>query len=148
MSAPVRVTTAEIRRVLDTPRGSRFSHTRTGTRSTAPVPPTREQLMLAQMADNPRVQYRLKHGQIPYWVKVAAQQRAEHERAARQQQEEPPRVPRPRPAPDDGPRPQPPPLPRRPRSHRKPRRAPWRLVTYTLAATAGALAHHLATFLL
>ncbi|MGW5877249.1 hypothetical protein ACWFMI_11970 [Nocardiopsis terrae] len=153
MNAPARATTDEIRRVLDTPRGSRFSHTRTGTR-----PPTRQQRLLGQMADNPRVAYRQAHGELPHWMKVAARQRTEHERTARQPSEEPPRIPRPRPAPDDGPRPKPPlpPLPRRPRprphrphSHRKPRsRSGWRLVAYALAAATGALAHHLATALL
>ncbi len=76
-----------------------------------------------------------------------------------------PAVPRPRPAPDDGPlqprpqHPERPPLPRRrsqrPHSHRRARRLGWTrtgparlLVAYTLATSAGALAHHLATVLL
>ncbi len=62
--------------------------------------------------------------------------------------QEPNPVPRPRSASDDRPRPQPPPLPRRPHSHRKPRRTPWRLITYALTAIAGALTHHLSTLVL
>lgn len=132
MTAPIQVNPG-VRQVLTAPRGHRFTRTRTDSR-----PPTREQVLLAQMAGNPRVQHRLQHGELPHWMKVAAQQRTR--RAT-------PTVPRPRPAPDDGPRPQPPPLPRRPRSHRKPRRTPWRLIGYTLATTAGALAHYLVTTL-
>ncbi|WP_156366021.1 hypothetical protein [Nocardiopsis sp. NRRL B-16309] len=150
MSAPNHPTTAEIRRVLDAPRGSRFSHT--------PSPAqTREQRLLGQMAGNPRVAHRQAHGVLPAWMEVAERRRIDRDRArGTSQHQEIPRVPRPRPVPDDGPpppKPERPPLPRRPRPrphrHRKPRcRIGRRLAAYAVAAVAGALAHHLATTLL
>ncbi|WP_306369515.1 hypothetical protein [Nocardiopsis sp. CC223A] len=152
-----------VRAVLGAPRGRRFS------RPGAPLPPTWEQLLLAQMPDNPRVAYRQARGQIPPWMDAHLARLTEDgtPRPARRREPAPapehaptPRVPRPRPAPDDGPtrprpRPEPPPLPRRrpgrPHSHRRPRkhgRTAWRLTAYTLAALVGALAHHLAAPLL
>lgn len=148
--------------MLGAPRGRRFS------RPGVPTPGIREQRLLAQMPDNPRVAYRQRHGQTPPWMDTHAARLTESDtpRPARRREPAPaperippPRVPRPRPAPDDGPgrsspRREPPPLPRRtrrPRSHRKPchrRRTAWRLAAYTLAALAGALAHHLAAALL
>ncbi|MDT0329204.1 hypothetical protein [Nocardiopsis lambiniae] len=155
-----------VRAVLGAPRGRRFS--RPGT-PTLPALSTREQRLLAQMPDNPRVAYRQARGQTPPWMNLHSARITGDDapRPARRREPAPvpgrvpaPRVPRPRPAPDDGParpRPhrEPPPLPRcrpgRPRSHRKPRkpgRIAWRLTAYTLAALAGALAHHLAAPLL
>ncbi|WP_370012868.1 hypothetical protein UIS43_07285 [Nocardiopsis sp. LDBS0036] len=161
-----------VRAVLDAPRGRRFS------KPSYPTPLTREQRLLAQMKDNPRVAYRQAHGVLPEWMHVHAarlDERAsrttegpeERPRRPATQPERPPEpvVPRPRPAPDDGPFPprrERPPLPRRPRrphSHRKPRRwfsasrpgrpGPARLLAaYTLASSFGALAHHLGTVLL
>ncbi|MFL1431614.1 MULTISPECIES: hypothetical protein [unclassified Nocardiopsis] len=156
---------SEVRAVLGAPRGRRFS------RPGAPAFPasrTREQRLLAQMPDNPRIAYRQRHGQTPPWMEAHAARLtqgdtprpARREPAPAPDRTPPPRVPRPRPAPDDGPvrprpRPEPPPLPRRrpgrPHSHRKPRHhrcTAWRLTAYTLAALAGALAHHLAAPLL
>ncbi|MFL1381499.1 hypothetical protein ACJOT4_29450, partial [Nocardiopsis sp. frass4] len=151
---------SEVRAVLGAPRGHRFS------RPAAPALSTREQRLLAQMPDNPRIAYRQVHGQTPPWMEAHAARLTQGDtpRPARRREPAPApaperaparRVPRPRPDPDDGPvhprpRPEPPPLPRRPRrphSHRKPRhhrRTAWRLTAYTLAALAGALAHHLA----
>ncbi|MGW5876858.1 hypothetical protein ACWFMI_09965 [Nocardiopsis terrae] len=154
--------TPGVRRVLDSPHGRRFG--RPGERLAAPQAtqrpdrqPSREELMLAQMRGNPRVEHRLRHGDLPDWMHVA-----QHRKASRP---EPapvvPPVPRPRPAPDDGPapgrspstppRPSRPPLPRRPRrpaSHRKPRRRTgWILTGYTLSAALGALAHNLSGLL-
>jgi hypothetical protein len=136
-------TTERIQRVFDAPRGQRF------TRPAYTAPLTREQRLLAQMRDNPRVAYRQEHGILPAWM------------------DEPPKrpgpaaplAPQPRTAPDDGPphhmrpstapRPERPPLPRRPRRHRKPpRRSTWTLTGYALAALAGAFAHHLTATLL
>ncbi|GAB3698535.1 hypothetical protein [Nocardiopsis oceani] len=140
-----------VRQVLTAPRGQRFTRTRTRTRTgtRAPArPPTREQRLLAQMADNPRVQYRMEHGTLPHWMKVAAARRQQADRPPnRPDPPDPPttpdppapRVPRPRPAPERDP------FPPRPRSHRKPRRTGWKLLAYTLAATTGAAAHHLTT---
>lgn len=140
-----------VRQVLTAPRGHRFTRTRTVPQTgTYPTPPATLEEFFGQPTQNPRVHHRMEHGEPPHRMKSAAQQSTERERAARQQQEGKgsPRVPRPRPAPDDGPRPAPPPLPRRPHSHRKPRRRlRWTLIGYTLTATAGALAHHLATLL-
>ncbi|GAB3699813.1 hypothetical protein [Nocardiopsis oceani] len=153
---------AGVRAVLDAPRGRRFP--RPGT----PPSSTREQRLLAQMADNPRVAHRQAHGTLPAWMHTHAARLAERDNQPFKEQRRPPPppqpppvppVPPPRPAPDDGPplpRPRPvrPPLPRRirrPASHRKPRRlgrAAWRLTGYTLAALAGALAHHLSAGLL
>lgn len=159
MSAAATTTpTPRIRRVLDTPRGHRFA--RPGART-----PTRQELVLAQMRGNPRIEHRLRRGELPEWMRVASRRgpwRPEPGSAV-------PSVPRPRTAPDDAPtpgqrpppRPRPtrPPLrrgprwsddpshldyPRRPASHRKPRRRTgWALAGYALAATAGTLGHHL-----
>ncbi|WP_159942072.1 MULTISPECIES: hypothetical protein [unclassified Nocardiopsis] len=150
-----------IRRVLDAPRGQRF------VRPGAAHRPTWEERLLAQMRDNPRVAYRQAHGELPHWMRVQAARMAERDaqrlgepdRPDRPRKPSPapprppePALPRPRPAPDDGPfppRPKRPPLPRRrsqrPQSHRRPPRLRWALplAGYTLAATVGALAHHL-----
>ena len=138
-----------IHQVLTAPRGRRF--TRPG------APRTHQARMLDQMADNPRVRYRLDHGELPAWMNT------------REERTPPRRQPRPRPAPSTIPRPrtphgsssgtQPPahprpsrppvPIPaRRPGSHRKPRRRTgWLLAGHTLAATAGAWAYHVFGFL-
>lgn len=185
--------TGELRAVLDAPRGRRFSRPGLSNRPMA-APPSdsesshsgfskvqfkaREQRLLAQMKDNPRVAHRQTHGVLPQWVyaHVARIDEREHERRIHPASDHPerpevpwkpappptprhrprPTVPRPRPAPDDGPpppRPPRPPLPRRPRrphSHRKPRRsrAGWHLCVYTLAALIGAVAHRLVMGLL
>lgn len=157
--------TARIRRVLDAPRGRRFS------KPSYPAPQTREQRLLAQMEGNPRVAYRQAHGVLPAWMEVQNQRIAAREQERPRPGKTP--IPRPRTAPDDGPAPvrQPrqtpppptdkPPLPRRrskrphghrPHGHRRPRRwfrtGPARLLAaYTLASGVGALAHHLATTL-
>ncbi|WP_304455455.1 hypothetical protein [Nocardiopsis sp. YSL2] len=135
-----------VRAVLSAPRGRRFTHTPQPSRR-GPQP-SREQRLLAQMRGNPRVERRMRQGELPPWMLVAEQRRRERERAARRRRLP---VPAPRPAPDDGPPPpsERPPLPRRPRPrprrHRRPRRPAWPLVAYTLAAAAGALARHLTT---
>jgi hypothetical protein len=149
-TAPV---AAGVRQVLAAPRGQRF--TRTPALSPTRVrPPSRpdahQEQHLTQMRDNPRVAYRLDHGELPAWMRA----QAERQRVPRPTPDTAPRpVPRPRPAPDDGPppsrpSPKPRPLPRRPRSHRKPRHAGWRLTGYALAAVAGAAIHHLTSVLL
>lgn len=149
MTAPDRIRPG-LREVLTAPRGQRFTHTPEPSRGPAPHPrPSDEQArreqMLAQMADNPRVQRRLVHGDLPHWMHVAAARRQQADRPPnRPEPPDPPvpptpRVPRPRSEPDRNP------LPPRPRSHRRPRRTAWRLITYTLAATTGALVHHLTT---
>lgn len=149
-TAPVAV---GVRQVLAAPRGQRFTRT-PALKPTRVQPPNRpdahQERLLEQMRVNPRVAYRLEHGELPAWMRI----QAERERTANPTPDTPPRpVPRPRPAPDDGPpspRPTPklPPLPRRPRSHRKPRHAGWRLTGYTLAALAGAAVYHFTTILL
>ncbi|NYH50440.1 hypothetical protein HNR06_000029 [Nocardiopsis arvandica] len=148
-----------VRAVLDAPRGRRFS--RPGAPAAAPL--TREQRLLIRMEGNPRVAHRMEHGELPAWMHVHAARVAERDSPTPEGPRKPsttpdrpqaPTVPRPRSAPDDSPirhRPERPPLPRRPRrphSHRKPRRFGWRLTGYTLAALAGALAHHLTAGLL
>ncbi len=86
-----------VRSVLTAPRGHRFPRPTTNThqsrttppRATSPraVPPpasespwdetyqARQDRLLRQMGDNPRVAYMLQHGPLPHWVKVARQQR-------------------------------------------------------------------------
>ncbi|WP_159942836.1 hypothetical protein [Nocardiopsis sp. FR6] len=88
--------TTRIREVLNAPRGQRFVRpgTPTGTNR------TREQILLAQMRDNPRVAYRLEHGELPPWMYIHAARITE---ASRQRETETPPVPRPRPAPNDTP---------------------------------------------
>ncbi|WP_051064551.1 hypothetical protein, partial [Nocardiopsis halotolerans] len=127
-----------IRQVLNAPRGQRFvrpsspSRPKGASHTTGAESPTREQLLLTQMRDNPRVAYRLEHGELPPWMHIQSDrilqvQASRASRTARSRNTEPvrssrqpaPPVPRPRPAPDDTPRR---PLPRRPRRHRKPRR--------------------------
>lgn len=143
-----------IHQVLAAPRGRRF--TRPGTAR------THQARMLDQMADNPRVRYRLDHGELPAWMS-AREERTPPRRPRRQPRPRPatPTVPRPRtpsghsPAPGtqppSRPRPSRPPVPippRRPGSHRRPRRSTgWVLVGHTLAATAGAWVYHLFGFL-
>ncbi|GAA1439975.1 hypothetical protein [Nocardiopsis tropica] len=151
-----------VRWVLATPRGQRSAHS--GAAHPCPAAPTgrsaREQRLLAQMRDNPRVAYRLEHGVLPAWMEIQDARLAQRPSAIAPSPSRPAvlSVPCPRPASDDGP-PSPVPaprrtrssLPRRPHSHRKPRRrarAAWRLTAYTLAAAVGALAHHLAVPLL
>lgn len=141
---------AGVRAVLAAPRGRRFS------RPAAPL--SREQRLLAQMRGNPRVERRLRQGELPLWMHLQAERLAEQRQPARSEPPQPARAPRPRPAPDDGPSPSTPkrlarpkpPLPRRrPRSHRKPSAHLGRLLAaYTFAVGVGAIAQYLATALL
>ncbi|MGW8526292.1 hypothetical protein [Nocardiopsis sp. NPDC055824] len=150
------------RRVLDTPRGQRSAHSGAACPRSAVSTghSAREQQLLAQVRDNPRVTYRLEHGVLPAWMEIQDARLAQRPAVPAPSPERPAvlSVPRPRPASDDGP-PSPVPaprrtrssLPRRPHSHRKPRRrarAAWRLTAYTLAAAVGALAYHLSAFVL
>ncbi|WP_234003821.1 hypothetical protein [Nocardiopsis sp. SBT366] len=77
---------AQIRSVLTAPRGHRFP--RTNARSPRPAVPAlqsesawtethqdRQERLLRQMGDNPRVAYMLEHGPVPHWVRVARQHR-------------------------------------------------------------------------
>lgn len=68
-----------VRAVLQAPRGSRFTRSRTGAR-----PSTREQGVVAQMEGNPRVAYRQVHGQLPAWMHLQAARMDERDRQARQ----------------------------------------------------------------
>ncbi|WP_431867890.1 hypothetical protein [Nocardiopsis eucommiae] len=76
----------EIRSVLTAPRGHRFP--RTNTRPPQPGVPAlesasawtethqdRQERLLRQMGDNPRVAYMLHHGPLPHWVTVARHHR-------------------------------------------------------------------------
>ncbi|WP_433700793.1 hypothetical protein [Nocardiopsis sp. CA-288880] len=151
-----------VRQVLDTPPGQCSAHPAAAhPRSEAPTGRSaREQRLLAQMRDNPRVAYRLEHGVLPAWMEIQDARLAQRPAVPAPPPSRPAvlSVPRPRPASDDGPSSPVPaprrtrsPLPRRPHSHRKPRRrarAAWRLTAYTLATAAGALAHHLSTLVL
>lgn len=157
--------TAELRAVLEAPRGRRFSRPGASTHRAA-TQRTREQRVLTHTADNTGAAHRQNHGAPPLWAHPHVARWDEQDAWAPERPREPaptpnhpppPRVPRPRPAPDDGPflpRPERPPLPRRPRrphSHRKPRRSgrtALRLAGYALAAGMGALAHHLTSALL
>lgn len=103
----------DLRRVLDAPRGRRFSHTphRPGTRPTprpvaegvleAPPPlvslgrTPREREVLAQMPDTPGLRRRLERGDLPERMRLAAARRAE----------EPARIPEPSPSPVPVPKP-------------------------------------------
>ncbi|GAB2480965.1 hypothetical protein [Nocardiopsis aegyptia] len=150
----------DMRRVLNAPRGQRFSRPTTVARpSTAPAPPLaslgrtpRERALLAHMPDTPRLRHRLAHGDLPLWMAGSDPQNPRPRR-------EPGRTgPSPDSRPGDGPAPGPepvriprprrerPPLPRRsdrprrPTSHRRPRRGVgWPLVGYVLATMAGIL---------
>ena len=100
--------TPGVQRVLESPRGRRFG--RPGEN-----PMTREQRILAQMRGNPRVEHRLRHGELPAWMK--------------QRPEPDPRPPRLEPR-----------QPGRRGAHRKPRRVfGWRLASYALATSTGLL---------
>ncbi|MEE2053029.1 hypothetical protein [Nocardiopsis tropica] len=59
------------------PRGHRSP--RTALTSHTPGP-TREQQLLDQMRGNPRVAYRIEHGALPHWMRVAEERRAQRER--------------------------------------------------------------------
>lgn len=121
----------DLRRVLDAPRGRRFSRTphRPGIRPEAhpststgpePLPPLvslgrtpRERELLAQMPDTPRLRHRFAHGDLPEWMR-----RARSAESCWRQDDVPDRTPAPgparEPAEDDGPgRPTPIPRPRR-----------------------------------
>ncbi|MEV6818062.1 hypothetical protein AB0M72_04815 [Nocardiopsis dassonvillei] len=170
MSAPTvsGPNTDRIRRVLDAPRGQRF--VRPGTASNTapsgrpdslnrsrntsdPNEPTREQRLLAQMADNPRVAYRQLHGELPTWMHVQAARLAAHGSQKPQgaqdsrgtpgtrgteapegprkpspppKRPQAPAVPPPRPATDDDPLPPRPQHPERPERPPLPRRRPQR----------------------
>jgi hypothetical protein len=113
-----------VRSVLDAPRGQRFSHPR------IPAVSTREELLLAQMGDNPRVAYRQRHGILPAWMAV------QHARLSPAAVETRTAAPPPRP---------------RHRSHRKVRGSGsigLALCCHVLAAALGAFAHHVLSPLL
>lgn len=155
--APASGLAPDMRRVLNAPRGRRFSRpVHTARPSNPPAPPLaalgrtpRERALLAHMPDTPRLRHRLTHGDLPLWM-------VESETPSPR----PPTKPDPDrdPRPGDGPTPasepvrvprprrERPPLPRRssrprrPASHRRPRRrVGWVLAGYALAATAGTL---------
>ncbi|MEU0237522.1 hypothetical protein ABZ234_07495 [Nocardiopsis sp. NPDC006198] len=79
------------------------------------------------MSGNPRVAYRLEHGALPHWMRVAEEQRAQRER--------PPVRPD---APEEGPVSAAGGRHRRPRPRRT-RRLTWRALAYGAAAVGGAL---------
>ncbi|WP_433697585.1 hypothetical protein [Nocardiopsis sp. CA-288880] len=113
-----------VRSVLHAPRGQRFSHPR------LPAASTREELLLAQMGDNPRVAYRQLHGILPAWMEV------QHARLSPAAVETRTAAPPPRP---------------RHRSHRKIRGSGslgLALCCHVLAAALGAFAHHVLSPLL
>ena len=66
-------TATRVRSVLDSPRGHRFS------RTPGPTMPPGEQLLLKQMAGNPKVAYRIEHGELPLWMHLAAERRKQEE---------------------------------------------------------------------
>ncbi|MFD3687887.1 hypothetical protein ACFWTE_24085 [Nocardiopsis sp. NPDC058631] len=125
-----------MRRVLDAPRGRRFSRpaARPAVRPTpsptppsrpAPLPPLaslgrtpRERELLAQMPDTPRLRYRFTHGDLPPWMNVPRPQDPRPD-VAPALDPVPRPAPRPRPEPGDGPRPALVPIPR-PRRERTP----------------------------
>jgi hypothetical protein len=67
-----------MREVLGAPRGRRFSRP---SHTSEPTPLTREQRLLDQMRGNPRVAYRLEHGVLPHWMRVAEERRVQRNRA-------------------------------------------------------------------
>ncbi len=93
----------EVRSVLAAPRGHRFprpaARPKRGSApswgvqvpSGAPQEPeshqARQERLLRQMQDNPRVAYMLEHGPVPHWVHVTRQQRERAAREAREAQE-------------------------------------------------------------
>lgn len=139
----------DLRRVLDAPRGRRFSRPpgRPGTRPPIsavpePLPPLvslgrtpRERELLAQMPDTPRLRHRFAHGDLPEWMRKRTPQES-----CWRQDRVPDRTPEPEPARDPGedarpdrpesiprprrehvpPPPPPPPLPRRSDRPRRP----------------------------
>ena len=132
----------DLRRVLDAPRGRRFSHTphRPGARPAArlgPRPSTskapeslpplvslgrtpRERELLAQMPDAPGLRRRLERGDLPEWMRVAAARRAEEPARTPEPSPSPVPVPKPARAPDEDVEPAGPlPIPR-PRRERAP----------------------------
>jgi hypothetical protein len=113
-----------MRAVTDTPRGHRFPRTAFTSRTPGP---TREQQLLDQMRGNPRVAYRLEHGALPHWMRVAEERRVQRERAPVR-----PDVPEAGPVSAEGGR------------HRRPRarRVRWsgrRALSYVLAVAGGVL---------
>lgn len=66
-------TATRVRSVLDSPRGRRFS------RTPEPTMLSREQLLLKQMAGNPKVAYRIERGELPLWMHLAAEHRKQEE---------------------------------------------------------------------
>ena len=123
----------DLRRVLDAPRGRRFSHTphRPGTRPAprtiphqrhepAPdrLPPLvslgrtpRERALLAHMPDTPGLRRRLERGDLPEWMRVAAARRVEEPDRPQPlpwwHDQIPDRTPEPSPAPAPTPAPEP-----------------------------------------
>ncbi|MFD3686419.1 hypothetical protein ACFWTE_16520 [Nocardiopsis sp. NPDC058631] len=119
-----------MRAVLDTPRGHRFSrpsHPARPSHTSKPTPPTREQQLLDQMRGNPRVAYRLEHGALPHWMRVAEERRAQRDRTSAR-----PDVPEEGPVPAAGGR------HRRSRPPR-PRWSGWRALSYGAAVAGGVL---------
>lgn len=122
-----------MREVLGAPRGRRFSRP---SHTFEPAPLTREQRLLDQMRGNPRVAYRLEHGALPHWMRVAEERRVQRDRASAR-----PDVPEERPVPAVG---------GRHRRHRRslherfrrplrerPRWSGWRMLSYGAAVAAG-----------
>ncbi|MFJ9555896.1 hypothetical protein ACIRPH_18925 [Nocardiopsis sp. NPDC101807] len=70
-----------MRAVPSMPRGHRPSRTALTSHTPGPTPPTREQQLLDRMHGNPRVAYRLEHGALPHWMRVAEERRVQLERA-------------------------------------------------------------------
>ena len=121
----------DLRRVLEAPRGRRFSHTphqvgvRPAPRTTPhtmtqtgsePVPSLvslgrtpRERELLAQMPDTPGLRRRLTHGDLPEWMRVAAQRRARETHRSQPlpwwHDQIPDRIPEPNPTPTPAPEP-------------------------------------------
>ncbi|WAE73506.1 hypothetical protein OUQ99_30985 [Streptomonospora nanhaiensis] len=112
-----------MRAVTDTPCEHRFP--RTALTSHTPGP-TREQQLLDQMRGNPRVAYRIEHGALPDWMRVAEERRAQRERAPARSD-----VPEAGPVSAGG-------RHRRPRARRT-RRLTWRALSYGAAVAGGAL---------
>ena len=85
-----------VRSVLAAPRGQRFSRPGSPRPTTPPLGPfrpvntrpeshqARQERLLRQMPDNPRVAYMLEHGPLPHWMIVARERREQAEREARE----------------------------------------------------------------
>ncbi|MET9781054.1 hypothetical protein ABZ631_02540 [Nocardiopsis alba] len=115
-----------LRSVLNAPRGHRFNRPKHDVPSPTDEPglsedrARRERVMLSQMRGNPRVEHRLRYGELPDWM--TAPVRSGPARAYTSCST-PPR--------------------RRPAGHRKPRRMGWKPAGYALAMIVGLLLGHL-----